>query len=169
MNFLEASKIVARFSGGEALSFRLAMSGTAAPFEIFLAAAAATQGRTAQVSTLPFGTLAQSLHDVPTPGQTEVFLLTPWDFAPETDWRSGLPARELSFDEVKQRAIQTAQLLRDRRGARLLYLPAPVLPIFSDGATNAELATFLLGLSSSLGAKILPSDAFALSSFLATG
>jgi FkbH-like protein len=169
MNFLEAKRIVSNFTGGKTLSFLLAASGTTAPFEIYLGAAAATRGRTLQVSTLPFGTLAQTLHEPPIPGQTEVFLLIPWDFAPETDWRSGLPAGEVDFAQLRQRAELTASLLRKRRGARLLYLPAPVLPIFPDRAANTELASFLVGLASSVGARILAPDAFSLSSLLATG
>lgn len=169
MTFLEASKIVSTFAGGEALPFLFATSGTTSPFEIYLKAAAATQGRAAQITTLPFDTLAQALRKASPSDQTEVFLLTPWDFAPETDWRSGLPSLDVDLDRVKQQAERTAQLLRKRRRARLLYLPAPVLPIFPDPEANAELAAFLLGLASCLEARVLPADAFSLSSFLATG
>lgn len=169
MNFLEANRTLSEFSGGESMPFLFATSGTAAPFEIYLKAGAAKLGRTAQVSTLPFGTLAQTLHDAPSHGHAEVFLLMPWDFAPETDWRSGLPVGDVDLEQMKQRAQQTALLLRKRAPARFLYLPAPILPILPDPAGNAELAAFLLGLASHLGARILPAEAFSLGSFLATG
>jgi FkbH-like protein len=169
MNFLEAHKIVSGFPGGEVLSFLLATSGTAVPFDIYLKAAAARLGRAAQVRTLPFNTLAQALREHPMPGETEVFLLMPWDFAPETDWRSGLPAGEVDFNKLRQRADLTACFLRERRGARLLYIPAPVPPIFPDYADNTGLASYLVGLAACLGARILPAGAFSLGSYLASG
>src|ERR1700730_16167113 len=113
MNFLEAHKIVSSFPGGEELGFLLATSGTAVPFDIYLKAAAAKLGRTIHVRTIPFNTLAQTLHGPPIPEETEIFLLMPWDFAPETDWRSGLPAREVDFNKLRHRADLTAQLLRE--------------------------------------------------------
>ena len=88
------------FRGGEALSFVLGLSGTGEPFEVYLRAAAAKRGRAAEVRFLPFNTLAQALRHPPDPGVTEVFLLLPWDFVPEADWRSGVVP---SVDEAQLR------------------------------------------------------------------
>ena len=80
MNFLEARHLVSSFQGGEPLPFLFACSGTAEPFDLYLRAAAAKRGRTAEVNLLPFNTLAQALHRDADPMVTEVFLLAPWDF-----------------------------------------------------------------------------------------
>lgn len=168
MNFLEARRLVSRFPGGEPLPFLFALSGTAEPFALYLLAAAAQRGRAAEVRFLPFNTLAQALRVDADPAVTEVFLLLPWDFAPEADWRSGVPE---SVDEaaLRSRAAETARLLARRSGARLLYLAAPLPPLFPDPARGAALACSLESLALGLGARVLPADAFGLASYLYSG
>ncbi len=126
------------------------------------------RGRSAEVTFLPFNTLAQALRADPDPKVPEVFLLLPWDFAPEADWRSGVP--ESADDEpLLARAAETARLLAGRSGARLLYLPAPLPPLFPDPARGAAFARALESLALGLGARVLPPDAFALGSYFSSG
>jgi FkbH-like protein len=145
------------------------MSGTAESFDLFLRAAAAKIGRITQVRTLPFNTLGQLLRQEASAGEAEVFLLFPWDFAPETDWRSGVPAGEIDKAELRARAEAVARLLSARRCARFLYVPASAPPVFADATSNVELSNHLLGLAACLGARILPATTFALGSYLANG
>lgn len=168
MNFLEARRLVARFEGGAPLPFVFGLSGTGEPFELYLRAAAAQRGRAAQVTLLPFNTLAQTLRRPPEPGVTEVFLLVPWDFVPESDWRSGVP-EAVDEEQLRARATETARLLAQRRGARLLYLPAPVPPVLPDPARTAALARWIESLAAGLRAHVLPASAFALPGYLASG
>src|SRR3989442_5459456 len=116
MNFLEGRRVLNSFKGGTPLPFLFALSGTAEPFEVYLRAAAAKRGRAAEVRFLPFNTLAQALRHPPDPGVTEVFLLLPWDFVPEADWRSGVGP---SVDEAQLRnqAMASAGLLSLRSAA----------------------------------------------------
>jgi FkbH-like protein len=145
------------------------MSGTADPLDLFVRAAAAKCGRAAEMRALPFNTLAQTLLANPKPGELEVFLLLPWDFVPEADWRSGIPANPPSAAHLRRAAQRTADQLVGRCAARLLYVPAPLPPMLSDPAENASLAHWLLSLAWSLNARVLPSDAFSLGSYLAAG
>jgi FkbH-like protein len=168
VNFLEARRLVSAFQGGEPLSFRFALSGTAEPFVLYLRAAAAQRGRAAEVSFLPFNTLAQALRGAPDPSVTEVFLVVPWDFAPEADWRSGLP-EAVDEAQLRSHASETAHLLARRSTARLLYLPAPLPPIFDDPPRGVAFARWLESLALGLGARLLPADAFALAGYLSSG
>ncbi len=169
MNFLEARAIVSRFKGGDTLRFVLAMSGSAGQLEVYLQACAAQSGRRAEVRTLPFNTLAQTLLQEPVLNEREVFLLLPWDFAPETDWRSGLPVVDLNLEDLQTRAAATAQHMAERKGAQFLYLPAEVPPLFSDLARNAALQNLLAASAVPLGAHFLPPDYFSLATYLANG
>lgn len=169
MTFLEAHEIVSIFQGGDSLRFLLALSGTADPLNLFVRAAAAKHARTAEMRALPFHTLAQTLLTTPRAGEREVFLLLPWDFVPEANWRSGISTRLPSADDLRREAQRTADLLVGRRASRLLYIPAPMPPVLSTPAENASLAHWLLSLAWSLGARILPSDAFSLGVYLASG
>ncbi len=168
MNFLEAQKIVSSFSGGKSLEFSLAMSGSAEKLHLYLRAAAAQAGFELALRTLPFNTLGQALFQPPPGDCAEVFLLFPWDFAPETDWRSGVPAEEIDAGSLRRRAEATAEVLLRRR-ARAFYVPAPLVPLFSNPTENGALSAFLSSLAGSIQARFLPSGVFSLASYLSSG
>jgi len=168
VNFLEARRVLDAFRGGEALSFALGLSGTGEPFDVYLRAAAAKRGRAAEVRFLPFNTLAQALRQPPDPGVTEVFLLLPWDFVPEADWRSGV-APSVDEQRLRDPAMETAALLARRPAARLLYLPAPMPPLCSERARDAALARWIESLAIGLGARLLPAEAFTLGGYFSSG
>jgi FkbH-like protein len=168
VTFLEARRLVDAFRGGTPLSFLFGLSGTAEPFALYLRAAAAQRGRAARVRLLPFNTLAHALRRDPDPAVTEVFLLLPWDFVPEADWRSGVPER-VDDGRLHAHAAEVARLLERRAGARLLYLPAPLPPLFPDPARGAALARTLEAAALGLRARVLPPDAFTLAGYFSSG
>ena len=166
LGFLDAHRIVAAFAGGPPLAFLLATSGTPDTLSLFLRAAAAQRGRSLELTTLPFNTLGQALLAPPT--GREVWLLLPWDLAPETDWRSGLPAIDLDADALLARADDVARRLV-ARSARVLYVPAPVPPLFPEPAATAALERALLAVARSTGAVVLDPESFALGGYLQSG
>src|SRR6266576_1089758 len=168
VNFLEARRLVSAFPVGEPLPFLFALSGTAEPFVLYLRAAAAKRGRAADVRLLPFNTLAQTVRRDADPTAIEVFLLMPWDFVPEADWRSGVP-EAVDEEQVRSEASEMARLLARRSRAHMLYLPAPLPPLFPDPARGAALARSLESLALGLGAHLLPAEAFALPAYLSSG
>lgn len=169
MNFLEAHKLVKGFTGGEDLHFLLAASGTVEPLDLYLKAHAARRSRALLYRTLPFNTMAQWSFSQPQAGASEVALMLPWDFVPEADWRSGVPATTVDMTTLKERASALAERLRSRPNLRVIYLPAAIPPLFPDHHQDGELAIWLLELTQSLGAIQLPRDAFALGSYLGSG
>lgn len=169
MNFLEARRIVAGFQGGAPLRFLLAMSGASEALDVFLRAAAAHLHRTVEMQTLPYNTLAQMLASENKVCDAEVLLLVPWDFAPECDWRSGLPASRCTPGEVHQRVRETAERIAGRTHARGIFLPAPFLPIFGEPSENGALASAIASHAQGLGAHLLSPDCFALGTYLASG
>lgn len=168
MNFLEASKAVKDFRGGPRLSFLLGMSGTADLLNLYLRAVGATRGVDVSPRNLPFGTLQQSLRQPVLAGQKEVYLLMPWDLAPELDWRSGVPALPPKEDALRKRVKQTIDLLA-ARGAKLLYMVAPSVPIWLRPFRNEGLELWIQAQLRTRGADILPSQYFSLSTYLSTG
>lgn len=168
MNFLEASRILAKFTGGPALRIRFAASGNVDPLLLYIRAAAAAHSRTAEVSTLPFGTLGQALLSRPSPGQQEIILLMPWDLVPECDWRSGIPV-EVSSPDVLLEAAQDVVGRLSQRQCKLLYLPAPIPPLYTDPMACASLTAGLTGLAAGLGAQFFDPACFALGNYLASG
>lgn len=168
MNFLEAHRVLSNFKGGASLPLRLLASGNVDPLQLYIRAAAAARGRSADVTTLPFGTLGQALLALPTDHAQEVLLLMPWDFVPECDWRSGIP-RELS---APAQLLESAQIVARRvspRRAKILFVPAPLPPVYSDPAAVRSLAAGIAGCASAIGAHFLSPDCFGLGNYLASG
>ncbi len=168
MQFLEAQRTLAEFTGGEPLPFLLGMSGTPDPLRLFIRAVAARQGFKAEPRTRPFNTLAQTLITKPE-SVPEVFLLLPSDLLPEAEWRSGLPTAPLDTPAAHEQVKRVIERLVNRPEARTLYLPAPLPPLLSDPAANGALAEELLALMRSHGARVLPQSAFSLGNYLSSG
>lgn len=166
MTFLETQRILREFKGGPTLDLLLAGSGTFDPITLFLKAAAAKAGHALALRTLPFNTLQQHLLAGDRPEAAEVIFLLPWDLAGEADWRSGIPAVPGDLDTIMERAAQRAALLA---GRRVLYLPAALPPLFADPADDRRLAGGLMALALSAGAHLLPTRAFAMGAYLASG
>ena len=168
MNFLQASKIVKDFNKGPSLRIRFTASGNVDPLVVYLRAYAAQRGWLAQVTTMPFGTLMQSLIAEPEDGDHEVILLMPWDLVPECDWRSGIPIT-VNDPEILVQAAQTITLHLKQRPAKLMFLAAPLPPLYTDPAACDSLAAKITELAVGLGAIFLDPAYFALGSFLASG
>ncbi len=169
MTYLEARKMLSAFKGGEPLTFLLAMSGTPDQLEFYLRAHAAIFGMAAKPELLPFGTLGQHLYSPSADTLTELFILMPWDLAPECDWRSGLGPQLADADAIIVRAEQVAELLTKRPHARLAYIPAPIPPLFATKSDSDRLAAELVAIAVRIGAKVLPSENFSMASYLASG
>lgn len=169
MQFLEASRIVAAFGGGPELPVRLLASGTMEPLSIFIRAVGARHERTARLETLPFNTLGQYLRTDQQERHREVALLLPWDLMPVGDWRAGVPPDSPSLDEVRDFSEETLALLRQRADVRILYLPAPLPPIWTSTSQTDAVAAQLLSSVLQTGAKVLPEETFALSGYLTSG
>lgn len=169
MNFLEAHRLTSTFTGGPALKFLFGISGGSEKLGVFLSAAAAKRGRSAQIRTLPFNTLGQTVLTEPLPRELEIFLLFPWDLVPEADWRSGLPSSALDQMGLQDRAQTLAHRLESRPSVRILYVPAAIPPIFSDPTTGRNFQIWLATLAGALGADFLAPQVFSLASYLSTG
>lgn len=169
MNFLEANKIARKFTDGMQQPVLLAMSGTADQLDVYLRAHAVRYGVALALTVLPFGTLGQHLHTAPADEVPELFLLLPWDLAPECDWRTGMRPSLANADSILERAENVAGLLAKRSRSRFAYLPAPIPPVCATHGESSRLAAELAALAARLGASILPSEYFSMGTYLANG
>ena len=168
LSFLEAQRVLASFPGGPAVPFLFGMAGTAEPFRVYLDAAFARHHRRAAPTFLSYGTLGQFLNGGIAPGGPEVFLLFPWDLAPELDWRSGVPRQRVDAPGVVARAEAFVAALT-RRGAHLLYVSAPTPPVAGHPATDASLRLRLDAIAAEACATTLPQAAFSLGGYFTSG
>lgn len=167
MTYLEAVKLVKGLQDGPSLPVLLAMSGTADQLLLFLNAHAAQQGVRIAPRMLQFGTMGQHLHSAQSDGDTEIYLLLPWDLAPECDWRSG--GGVVDADEAVEKAKAVCRKLAARKGAKFVYLPAPLPPVCRSRTEDRRLACELATQAAGLGAELLPAGLFSMNTYLASG
>lgn len=159
--------MLSKLKGAEALPFVMAMSGVSDQLEIYLRAHAALKGFDARVKILPFGTLSQYLFSQPS--DPELFLILPWDLAPETDWRSGIGQAIDDVEIVLERADKKMLSISERTNTCVFYLPAPIPPLFSKSSKRDYLETELASIAIKNGARLLPQSVFSLSAYFASG
>lgn len=169
MNFLEANKTLKGFVSKNKKSLTLGMSGTSDQLLLYIRAYAVLDNIDAILTTISFGTLSQTLFQKAKQNEVEFFVFFPWDFVPELDWRTGIPETVPSLEVLFDQAKLIARQLQKRENAKIIYIPSPVLPIFSNQNNSDLLSNFILGLARELGAKILSSDNFTLGGYLSTG
>ncbi len=169
MKYLEARKKAAEFKDGYEMKFVLGMSGTSDHLELYLRAHASNYGISAQVGLIPFGTLVKYLFEPKIDAASELFLLFPWDFAPECDWRSGVGPVLVDVELILDRSRLIAELLSKRTLANIAYVPAPIPPICVCQADNDRISAELTLMSLKLGARLLNPAHFSISSYLLSG
>jgi len=169
MNFLEANKILKAFSSNRNLEFSLAMSGQPEKLDIFLKASAAKKGFNCKFNTLPFNTLQQIIITGVNLSDNEVFVLLPWDFAPEADWRMGISEKHLDKEVIFQNITDTTMKLKDRSNAKFIYIPAPIPPLFFNRDDDMNLERIFIANAYSLGSTILSGSTFSMASYLDHG
>ena len=164
MKFLEAAALAEQ--AATAPTFVLASSANLSALEVFVAACSVVANNPARMVQLPFGTLQQHLH-CGAHDATEVRLLTPWDFLPELDWRTGIGADRASFEDMLGRINALESLLASRPGTSV-YLNCPIPPCHHDHRSNESLRIRLLAAGARLG-TVLRTEMFSLDNYCATG
>ncbi|MBL4615248.1 MAG: HAD-IIIC family phosphatase [Magnetovibrio sp.] len=169
MNFLDARKTLKGFSSENKTSIFLGMSGTVNQLCTYVRAYAAYDNIDAHINTVSFGALSQALIQLEESAEREIYVLFPWDFAAELDWRSGVSDTVGSPNTLLEHATFTANQFKSRKNAKFVYIPAPVLPIFSDVNDVETLSHSILSLARDLGAKVISPNVFTLGGYLSTG
>lgn len=167
LGFVGAQKLL-KTATGRVQDVRLMASSTLDPLIAYFRAHALLAGIDAHVDTLPFGTLGQALR-APAPPAAEIFLLAPWDFVAQLDWRSGIPETAPTLEACLAEAEETLRLLAARPRAGFVFLPAPSKPLFADTTLDRRLTQSLLAYASGIGARLLAESDFALASYLDSG
>ena len=168
LTFLEVRRLLKGPLPAGSQDVLVAGSGNLAALEEFIRATSLAKGLGLSVHFLPFNTLGQHLRTPKHSSEREVLFLAPWDFVPEADWRSGIPAAS-DRQSVRVQAETVAAAIADRKPRSVVYLSAPIPPVMPTASENAALQAWMESLAISLGATVLPPGSFSLSNYLASG
>lgn len=167
MKYLQAHRAVSALSAdAPTATLLLATSFQSENLDLYLQARHALAGQRLQVQHLPFNTLAQQSYTAAS--ADEVWLMLPWDWLPETDWRTGLPPRPLDLADIEARLTALEQRLQQRR-VPIVYLDAPLPPVMASQALQAQLVHRLRESAYRVNATLLDGRAFDLNAFLSSG
>jgi len=173
LSFLEAANIVSQENTLVNREFVLAASGQTEKLEMFVKALSICRGFNSIYSSLPFNTLQQyvalsdSVSNVT--DKKHIFLLFPWDLVPEFDWRLGVSENDFDLEVQNHQAVKFCEKIQNFKDKRILYFKADVLPISLNSSEQKELYCQLEMLMYKAGARIISSNSFSLSSYLANG
>ncbi|EAR11165.1 hypothetical protein MED297_19797 [Reinekea sp. MED297] len=112
-------------------SVLIASSFQSEAWNLYIQAFYARQGVRAQVSHLPFGSLQQHARSTGLSDNKTLLLLAPWDFFPKWDWRMGYDQGLDSLDSILSTVEDNAAAILSCHPEGLLYVDAPVRPLFS--------------------------------------
>lgn len=121
------------------------------------------------IETLPFGTMRHTLETGAARDRSAIALLTPWDFAPELDWRSGFPEGVPDPDAIVGEAERVRDLLLAHSNWQTVYLAAPTPAAFKTVAEQDRIAATIEAIAAETGAVMLPREAFSLDHYLGLG
>jgi FkbH-like protein len=147
----------------------LAMSGTAEPSAMALRRWLKKHDVALSIETLPFGTMRHRLETGDARDKSAIALLTPWDFAPELDWRSGFPEALPDPDMIVAEAQRVRDLLLAHPKWRTVYLAAPTPAAFKTVAEQDRITATIEAIAAETGAVMLPREAFSLDHYLGLG
>lgn len=167
MKYLQAHRAVSALpEEAPAATVLLATSFQSENLDLYLQARHALAGMRLQVQHLPFNTLAQQRFTAA--NGDEIWLMLPWDWLPETDWRTGMPAQPLDLADIEARLTAQEQRMQ-QRGMPIVYLDAPLPPVMASQAVQARLAHRLRESAYRVGATLVDGQAFDLNAFLNNG
>jgi len=146
------------------------MSGFSDILLVFCRAQGISQGVALELKTLEFGTLNYYLQTQTQDSMQEVFLLFPWDFLPDLDWRTGFPENSKTLEEYMASARKVSDILMARNDASFIYCPAPFPNLSANMLVNKALEKQLCGLAATLPNVIFVSEQyFSLENYLSFG
>jgi FkbH-like protein len=171
MNFLEANKWIKKENDvRDTRDLLVLSSGFLEPLALFMRACSVQQhGIKLNIEFIPFNTLRQFIASYSIAGSECVFLLAPWDFCHELDWRTGIPPASKNLQELFEDSNEFFDLLQRFKDVPLFYLNAPTSPIFSNKNDNYKLKLFLENLVQDLNTETINEQFFSLGSYLSSG
>jgi len=169
LSFLGASNIIKSARFKESRTLILLSSSSIFQLEIYLKAQSALLEIDLEIKNIPFGALKQHIITNDGDSNDNSILLSPWDFCPSLDWRTGFPSRTLTLSEISKEVESFKNLLSQNKYASVFYLPANVPPVTRKHEDQVNIELMLNNAVNDLGAIVLEDNYFCLNSFLASG
>jgi FkbH-like protein len=169
ISFLDASKIIKEAKFSESRSLKLLSSFNLVQLEIYLKAYSAINNVDLNLESIPFGTLNQHIIVNNEDNQKSILILTPSDFSPSLDWRTGFPERTLLINEIINEIEFFKNLVKKRNFFKIFFLQTTIPPLFENNHSQSKIELYIRQAANDLNASMLEDKYFCLDSYLASG
>ena len=168
LSFLDALKILKDGENYQSKLLKLISSFNTVQLEHFIKAYAKIQSIDLEISTIPFGTLRQSVISN-NADEDSILLLTPADFSPSLDWRTGFPKRHMSIKSILDEISSFKKLIERSSFREIFFLPISLPPLFGYSKENIAVELNIKNIAIELGALVLNDSYFSLDTYLTSG
>ena len=169
LSFLDAAKILKEVKAKKVKNLKLLTSVNTKQLELYLQAYARTEFIDLKIETIPFGTLRQHIINDIDSNTDSLLLLTPADFSPKLDWRTGFSEKTIPIEEIRNEIKEFGCLVAKYKFESLFLLPTSLPQLFQKSQDLLSVELLIRNIANDLGAFILKDIYFSLDSYLISG
>ena len=117
----------------------------------------------------PFDTLKQSILKDGGKSKKDIYLILPWDFCEQLNWRNGLSKNINYFHEVKYQIDEFSSILKRVKNNKIIYFDLPIPKYLLNKAENYKIFNYIELNIKTISDLTIKGKNFSLDRFLGTG
>ena len=168
MNFLDAINL-SQNSFKKKKNVNIFSSFNSDAINIFIKALFAREKIQLLINKNPFDTLKQTILKNDGKSKNDVYLILPWDFCEQLNWRNGLFKNINYFHEVKNQVDDFVSILKRIQNNKIIYFDLPVPKYLLNKAENHKIINYIELNIKTISDLTIKGENFSLDRFLATG
>ncbi len=168
MNFLDAINL-SQNSFKKKKNVNIFSSFNSDAINIFIKALFAREKIQLLINKNPFDTLKQTILKNDGKSKNDVYLILPWDFCEQLNWRNGLFKNINYFHEVKNQVDDFVSILKRIQNNKIIYFDLPVPKYLLNKAENLKIINYIELNIKTISDLTIKGENFSLDRFLATG
>ena len=168
MNFLDAINL-SQNSFKKKKDVNIFSSFNPDALNIFIKALFAREKIQLSINKNPFDTLKQTILKDGGKSKKDVYLILPWDFCEQLNWRNGLFKNINYFHEIKNQIDDFLSILKKVKNNKIIYFDLPLPKYLLNKAENHKINNYIELNIKTISDLTIKGENFSLDRFLATG
>ena len=168
MNFLDAINL-SQNSFKKKKDVNIFSSFNPDALNIFIKALFAREKIQLSINKNPFDTLKQTILKDSGKSKKDIYLILPWDFCEQLNWRNGLFKNINYFHEVKNQIDDFLSILKRVQNNKIIYFDLPVPKYLLNKSENHKIINYIELNIKTISDLTIKGENFSLDRFLATG
>lgn len=168
MNFLDAFNL-SQNSFKKKRDINIFSSFNPDALNIFIKALFARKRIQLSININPFDTLKQTILKDGRKSKTDIYLILPWDFCEQLNWRNGLFKNINYFHEVKNQIDEFLLILKKIKNNKIIYFDLPIPKFLLNKDENHKIINYIKLNIKTISDLTIQGENFSLDRFLGTG